>query len=294
MGERKAKQHSRQRYLSHNPFCCYCGAKAETVDHIPSRNYFLGRHWPEGFEFPACTSCNAETRIDEQVVAFLLNLSVIDNGPAVEERLRKSLVAIANNARDILREWRVDIPLSGVRRKLAFREAFGPLGDELRRQNWGMINIGPLTRQAVDRFITKLGKALFYRHTGRILDGYIFPTWHNVYYDPLDALQQRLRNLQTFAKGLVIPQRAKKSLSDQFFYRYNCDSDRGWLFAAVIFSEQMMFDLLVLTEPALEWVLDTAGHAQTKTEYEFARHRLKIRTKETEGIFPHTDFGRGR
>ncbi len=293
MGEHKIKQYNREQYLQHNPFCCYCGAQATTTDHIPSRAYFLRRDWPEGFEFPACETCNDETRIDEQVVAFLLNLRLINSSPAIEELLSKLAKAITNNAPEIMLEWRVNVPTSVSGRKRAFREAFGPLGDELRREQYGMIDIGPLTKQRVSRFITKLGKTLFYKHIGRILDGYMFQSWHNIYTDPMETLQKRMNNIHNFAKNIEIPERAKKPTIDQFFYRYNCDPDRGWLFASVTFSEQMMFDLIVLTEPALEWILEQAGQPETKSEYDFARERLKFQSRATGAVFPHTNFPRG-
>ncbi len=217
MGQHKVKQYNREQYLKHNPFCCYCGAPATTTDHIPSREYFLRRDWPEGFEFPACEACNAETRIDEQVVAFLFNLRLINDSQAVEELLQRLARAIANNAPEILLEWRADVPTSVSGRKRAFREAFGSLGDELRRQQLGMIDIGPLTRQRVERFTIKLGKTLFYKHNGRILDGYIFVSWHSVYIDPMDTLQERMKNLQTFAKAIMIPERSGRPMIDQFF-----------------------------------------------------------------------------
>jgi len=294
MGEHKVKQYNRKQYLQHNPFCCYCGAPATTTDHIPSRQYFLKRSWPEGFEFPACNACNAETRIDEQVVAFLFNLSLINSNRAIEDLLRELAQAIANNAPEILQEWRVHVPTSASGRKRAFREAFGPLGDALRQKQCGMIDIGPMTQQRVNRFIIKLGKTLFYKHVGRILNGYIFPTWHSVYIDPAATLQQRMKTLHKFAKNVVIPERADKPLIDQFFYRYNCDSDQGWLFASVTFSEQMMFDITILTEPALDWVLDNAGQSGTKSAYDFARERLKFQNSSTDATFPHTNFRRSK
>jgi hypothetical protein len=292
MGEHKAKQYNQKQYLQHNPFCCYCGALATTTDHIPSRVYFIKRNWPEGFEFPACNKCNAETRIDEQVVAFLFNLSLINNSPAIDDLMNRLGKGIANNAPEILVEWGANMPTSASGRKRAFRDAFGPLGDELRHQKCGMIDIGPLTKQSVDRYITKLGKTLFYKHVGRILDGYIFPDWHNIYTDPAEALQQRLRNLQKFAKDVVIPERANKPMTEQFFYRYHCDPDRGLLFAAVMFSEQMMFDLIVVTAPAMERLLSDVGQIETKSEFDFARQQLNFPTEPTKARFPHTEFSR--
>lgn len=294
MGQHKVKQYNREQYLRHNPFCCYCGAKAETTDHIPPRNYFPERAWPEGFEFPACGPCNAETRIDELVVAFILNLRTINNSRSIEDILARSLKAIENNAPEIHRELKEGIPLSASGRKWAFREGFGPLGDELRRNNFGITKIGPLTERALNRFANKVGKSLFYRHTGRILDGYIVSKWNSIYRGPPDALQQRMNDLRKFTDRIEIPERANKPLINQFFYQYRCDLDRGLFFAAITFSEQMMLDLHVLTESALDWAIKEAGQPDAKVQWEIARHPLRFQTFDPEATFPHTDFPRRR
>ncbi len=292
MGQHKVKQYNREQYLEHNPFCCYCGAKAKTTDHIPNRAYFTQRGWPDGHEFPCCKQCNDETRIDELVVAFLLNLRLVDNSPQIEEMQIKLAHGIKNNAPEIVQEWGVDWPTSASGRKRAFREAFGEMGDEMRRQNFGMIDIGPLTKQRLNRFVTKLAKTLYYKHVGRILDGYIFPTWHNIYIDSQEVTQKRVKNALTFADNIEIPERNKKLTSDQFFYRYRCDPDQGWLFASVVFSEQFMFDLCVVSEPGMDWILQNAGRPELKLDYEVDRFRLKFRPEGIDAKFPHTDFPR--
>lgn len=292
MGQHKIKQYSREEYLKHNPFCCYCGAPATTTDHIPSRHYFLRRDWPEGFEFPACKACNEETRNDEQVVAFLFNLRLIDSSPTVEELAKKLAKAIANNAPDILQEWREKVPTSHRARRTAFRDAFGPLGDELRKQSVGLIDAGPLTGQAVDRFIAKLAKVLFYKHVGRILDGYVFVDWHSIYIGSAEFPHERINNILRVAPIPVLPGRSGRSMIDQFFYRYGCDAERGLLFVSVMFSEQMMFDVIAITDSYLENALDIAGRSEARNEYEIWRHKLKFRNAATEALFPHTNFPR--
>src|SRR5262249_22044337 len=70
MGDRARK---RREFLAQHPFCCFCGraTPATTTDHVPSRQLFSKKRWPEGYEFPACDQCNAATKDDEQVVAML-------------------------------------------------------------------------------------------------------------------------------------------------------------------------------------------------------------------------------
>lgn len=52
--------------------CCYCGAWAETVDHVPSK-VLLDEPYPENLPVvPCCRKCNKEFSLDEEYVAVLL------------------------------------------------------------------------------------------------------------------------------------------------------------------------------------------------------------------------------
>src|SRR6266702_3296638 len=98
----------RQRFLTTHPRCCFCGGAATSAepDHVPSRVLFDGRQWPEGFEFPACVSCNRASRHDEQIIAMLSRMypdTTTEKGRLeVQERIR----AVAFNYPEILQEIR--------------------------------------------------------------------------------------------------------------------------------------------------------------------------------------------
>lgn len=52
-------------------FCCYCGATADTVDHVPSK-VFLDKPYNNDLPVvPCCQSCNAGFSLDEEFVAVL-------------------------------------------------------------------------------------------------------------------------------------------------------------------------------------------------------------------------------
>jgi len=70
MGDRARR---RREFLKKHPLCCFCGGTtpATTIDHVPSRQLFNNKGWPEGYEFPACELCNGAARDAEQVVAML-------------------------------------------------------------------------------------------------------------------------------------------------------------------------------------------------------------------------------
>jgi hypothetical protein len=77
----------RERFFRQHPMCCFCGGTvaAAEIDHMPARTLFDERQWPEGYEFPACTPCNASSREDEAVLDCLVRLKQ-GQLTAVEER----------------------------------------------------------------------------------------------------------------------------------------------------------------------------------------------------------------
>jgi hypothetical protein len=232
MGEAKRKQYSREQFLREHPFCAYCGEPATTTDHCPPRCFFEQRLWPETYEFPACDPCNEEGRLDEQALAVLtrLNLIDVDTEPGLTE-WKSLLDGVRNNQPEILAEWG---DISASRRKRVLRDAFGQDGDRMRWAGWGAIKLGPQTRGAIDRFCIKLGKALYYRHLHEVFEG-------DIYIRHVDAVikdkdPELLKSLLQFAPQLAAPLRSMKSLADQFNYAFNESKNVGVLYAVVEFN----------------------------------------------------------
>ena len=86
MGEKKNR---RETFLLAHPVCVFCGggAKATTKEHCPPRSMFQGRQWPEGFEFPACDSCNHGTSDQDLLVAMLARMDPFENQGNSDGRL---------------------------------------------------------------------------------------------------------------------------------------------------------------------------------------------------------------
>lgn len=248
MGDAKRKraiqQYSREEFLRENSCCCYCGKVATTTDHCPARAFFLDRRWPEGYEFPSCNSCNQENRIDELVVAMLCRVWFARPrlSPKEREHFQKLVRGVANNAPGVIVELQGDNTRRSQR--TAFRDLFGEnKGDRYRLQGYRSAPIGPLTRDAIDRFQVKLAKALYYKHSGQILDGEIW----SVHLSAADAVSmnpviETLLSITPFKAKII---RCGSELNDQFIYRYNCSSKpAALLFAVVQFSDQMMFHIV--------------------------------------------------
>jgi hypothetical protein len=243
MGEanRKAKRHAA--FLRERPQCIYCGAAATTVEHCPARCIFVGRLWPETYEFPACQLCNDEGRLDEQAIAVLVRMKIEDPQNAIERDEWKRLGrGVFNNQPDLVREWQ-STTRNDLRRVL--RDTFGETGDQMRREGWGAAHMGPLTQAVLDRFMIRLSKALYYHHNKTIFEGVVY-TRHISLLDR-DATPEFFAHILSGAPTVADTKRGNRQLKDQFIYRFYNDPGLGVLYAVVQFSEQFVFQLIVLS-----------------------------------------------
>jgi hypothetical protein len=242
MGAAKAKQYSRQTFLKEHTRCCYCGAPATTTDHCPPRCFFPRREWPEGYEFPACKPCNDEARLDEQALGVIVRIDALKNQPPSElQEWMKLVQGTRNNQPAIVEEW-----MSGKQTGEAslLRASFGELGDRMRRAGYSSLSLGPLTREAMNRFTIKLTQALYYKHIGKLFDGKIYHRHVN-----LIAANQNpevMATLINFAPMVVEPTRASRSLTGRFLYRLNYAPEPAVLNAACQFGDQIVLHMMAM------------------------------------------------
>lgn len=243
MGEAKQKRHRRRQMLDAHPWCIYCGAVATTTDHCPPRSAFRGRHWPDKYEFPACGSCNSGARRDEQVLAALFRSDFAEGNDAQRAEWEKLVQGVKNNQPEIAAEWQA---LSRNEIKRILRAAYGSEGDLRRQRGWSALNIGgPLTQAVISRFMIKLSKALYFKLNKHAFDGVLY-TYH---VDKLGAntAPEYLASIYAMAPGLPIVERNKKSLVDQFIYRFNHSPDQRVMYAVVEFGVQWVFQLMAVS-----------------------------------------------
>ena len=140
------------RFLKQNPFCYFCGgggAASGEFDHLPSRASFDNRHFPDGFEFPACGPCNESTKDDEQVVALLSRADSNLEAATIPDEIGRYMQGVANNNPEV------------------FTAMVGEHGrlDE----NHGVFGLNDATDQAFIHVLTRWAKAFHYRETGFIV-----------------------------------------------------------------------------------------------------------------------------
>lgn len=170
MGKGRRRLRGRELVLVAEPNCIYCGSLATTTDHCPPRCFFIGRHWPEGFEFSCCKSCNDIARLDEQALSVIVRVRTGQSKVAIQE-WNELQNAVRNNQPEYTREWR-GLSRNQVRRSL--RESFGKAGDTMRAEGWRVMNIGPLTQALIKRFLQRLAATLYYHRNKERFVGVVY------------------------------------------------------------------------------------------------------------------------
>jgi len=217
------KARRRREFLARHPVCCFCGGTtpATTTDHVPSRQLFDKRQWPEGNEFPACEPCNRATKDEEQVVAMLARIYPDALTQEGQHEAQQIMEAVGRNYPGVLIEMRLS-----ARKVREFLKKRGIEKDpKLSTRDYPFLNVsGPLVNHCVAVFAIKLLCALHYKHMQAIVPlagGVVFRWYSNIQALDGDIPDDLLPMLGSQPK-LV---RCTTTLNDQFSYRYATGPD---------------------------------------------------------------------
>lgn len=216
---RMAKNRARalREFLARQPLCIFCGGirPATTRDHVPSRQAFHNREWPEGYEFPSCEACNRATKDAEQVIAFLSRMYPEPINQAERLEMKRIIRAVGNNHPDVLREM---LPP----KELLDEHSRKPWVQQMRLagHNTHPLRLdGPELRAHLEVFSRKLFSALHYKEFSKIIppDGGIIWSLHS----NVQRIEGQLPNeLITMMSARPSIQRTRRPLTDQFAYTF--------------------------------------------------------------------------
>jgi hypothetical protein len=220
MGQAKQRK---EKFL--NQPCIFCGGTnlSTTVDHIPARSFFLNRQWPEGFEFPACLKCNQESRSTEARLALISRLdpTLPENSP-IHAEAEKMIEGIRRNDSEFLRE--LSAPVDSESQKNILKEYGIPYDDGDEIETNSVIGIPPSLSLEVQNYGFKLAKATHWKHTNKIVpqNADMLCYWQT----NANMRSHRIDKIITeFLLGIGATERNKKSLNDQFAYRWGTSPD---------------------------------------------------------------------
>lgn len=216
MGRNKSKTSAQ--FLALHPYCCLCGGsvQATTIEHAPPIALFLNRNLPSSdHTVPACVRCNNGSRKLDQVAT----LAALTQGSATTisdaNYVVDAFLGVANNIPEALQLFRIlegrdkDIVVEGLKFEVS------------------EIPIDPLLLELyLDPWAAKQAFALYYLHTGRILDenARVAVSWHvsvdvNSSTVPTDFIEL-LQNDGFLSQGI-------KNSKGQFEYRWQVEERYG-------------------------------------------------------------------
>lgn len=242
MGNSKQR---RLAFFKQHPMCCFCGGAtpATEEDHIPARHLFRKRQWPEGYAFPACGACNDASADDELAMGFLVRIALSEMSIDDEQELEDAIRKLNDRRKDWFQAMR---EMSRVEMRQMARSSELDLA-QVNRLTGGetcAFEMPPDLLAVPVRYGEKLGRALYYRHTGRIV-----PATGVVRARALPNTQFMSETFPLESFGILheLPTlvRAGKSLEDQFAYRYGLAIDTPGAGFLIQFRESTVLVILV-------------------------------------------------
>jgi hypothetical protein len=208
-----------------HPYCIFCGGTepATTIEHCPPRAMFRYRQWPEGFEFPACSSCNHGSADDDLIISLLARLDPI--GGADQDGKFLNLVGSINQRFPKL--IKKMLPTAIESRRLNREIGLSPRPGAT-HQDSCIAKITEEMESAIAVFAAKLAKGIYYIEAGVPFpaEGFLAAKW----YPNLELVMEgRYKVFDALAElGGAVPEmrRGRSLLNDQFSYKISLSEDK--------------------------------------------------------------------
>ena len=188
-----------------------------------SRSVFDERKWPEGYVFPTCLLCNQSTADDEALFALLCRFNPVEYKPDAGEQTRKLMLAVAERLPEIYQSF---FPTAN-NVKGWLRKTGKTLPPGQTTKDVPILSLEhPEINVRIKKCAAKLFLSLHYMHMGRILpsEGAVIFRWFSNANTPDEIPADLLAPFVTEMPKLTWQ---KKSLNDQFMYRYGAEKTEG-------------------------------------------------------------------
>lgn len=218
----------RKKFLLAHPVCAFCGGESpsSTIEHCPPRAMFQYKQWPEGFEFPACVTCNNGTTDADLLVAMLARMNPFDEAAGDLDGRTVGLMHAVNQQYPELFEKMMP-SASEARRHNRSIGVVPPEGQS--HQDVSPVNIPSEMHVAVSAFAKKLAKGVFYQESGRPFpnEGCLLLNWFSNA-DIVKSGHYPVFEILKDIGGKIPPlKRSRKMLNDQFEYKVSISNDFG-------------------------------------------------------------------
>jgi hypothetical protein len=189
---------------------------------------FQFRHWPEGFEFPACSGCNNGSDDQDLLIAMLARMDPITLRGDLDGRLQ-GMMKLAN--RQFPGMFARMLPSAVEARRSNRSRGVTPRPGQT-HQEAGGINVTPEMHDAVCVLARKLVKGIYYREARSIFpsEGCLLMHWFTNADADRNGRYPAFELLKQMGGNAPVLERAGKYLNDQFEIKFAMSAERD-LFA---------------------------------------------------------------
>lgn len=239
----------RERFLLRHPLCAFCGDAATTIEHCPPRALFQERAWPEGFEFPACESCNSGTADIDLVVSMLARMDPIGNAGDTDGKQAGYMRNVNGGFPRLFREM---MPTAVEARRFNRQCGIVP-GPGQSHQQVCPVKVPKDIDAAVCVFARKLTQAIFYQKTRTIFpsSGRLALNW----FTNADLFREGryivFELLKQIGGEVPVLQRAGTNLSSQFQFKWSISDDGRYVVLQALFGNAFGFVVLGSLAPGI-------------------------------------------
>jgi hypothetical protein len=247
----------RQRFLKVHRYCAFCGGTviATTIEHCPPRSLFQFRHWPEGFEFPACEPCNSSSDDDDLLAAMLARMDPFENKGDLDGKQTGLMKAVKRQFPGLVEKM---LPTVFEARRNNRELGLTPEAGQT-HQETGVVKVPEEFHSSICVLATKLSKGIFYKETGNVfpIDGCLLLNW----FTNADLLRSKTYKVFDLLKdlgGTAPPlQRAGTYLNDQFEYKLTFSPEQDIIILQAKFGNAFGFVVFGCTLPGkLEGIVE--------------------------------------
>ena len=247
--------------------CIFCGGTepATTKEHCPPRALFQFKAWPEGFEFPACDSCNGGTSDDDALVALLGRLDPFKSQGDKDGRMSGLLRNAKNQHPGLLSQM---LSMTAIEARKAARALGIKPPSGMTYQQTGIVKVTEHMDKAVRTLAGKLSKSIFFLETGNVFpaEGSILFHWFtnaDLYRYGTPPGLEAFANIESRVPRIV---RNRQDLTDQFDYRYSLSAANDLAVLKAVFGKAFGFITAASTIPGLLQQITTNLQSQTGKE----------------------------
>jgi hypothetical protein len=216
---------------------------------------FQFRQWPEGFEFPACSTCNHGTDDHDLLVAMLARMDPIAERGNLDGRLEGMMKLVNRQFPGLFEKM---LPSANEARRKNRELGLQPKPGQT-HQEAGGVNVTTEMHEAVCVLARKLAKGIYYLEVGSIFpnEGCLLLNW----FSNADALRDGnyvIFDLLKETGGRAPPLlRSGKYLNDQFEFKSTMSPDREFMvlqakfgnaFGLVVFGSTLLGRLEAIVE----------------------------------------------